>query len=91
MQRAYTDHARARMQQRGIKPAAVDCVLEFGTPHHDGRGAVVFVLDKRAQRRLLRHRVVSRPELERIRRFYVVLAGDVVVTTGHRYSRVHRS
>ena len=91
MQRAYTAHARARMQQRGITATAVDCVLEFGTQHHDGRGAVVYVLDKRAQRRVLREHVLSRPQLERIRRFYVVLADGVVVTTGHRYMRVHRS
>jgi Domain of unknown function (DUF4258) len=91
MQPTYTDHARARMQQRGIKAAAIDCLLEFGTQHHDGRGAVVVYLDKRAQRRLLRERRVAPAEMARLRRFYVVLADGAVVTTGHRYARVPRS
>ncbi|HZQ60608.1 MAG TPA: DUF4258 domain-containing protein [Casimicrobiaceae bacterium] len=90
MHPTYTDHARARMQQRGIDQTAIDCLLEFGTQRHDGRGAVVVYLDKRAQRRLLRERRLAPAEMERIRRFYVVLADGAIVTTGHRYARVHR-
>jgi len=90
MQPTYTEHARARMQQRGIDQAAIDCLLEFGTQCHDGRGAIVVYLDKRAQRRLLRARRLAPAEMERIRRFYVVLSGGAIITTGHRYARVHR-
>ncbi|MDQ6620844.1 MAG: DUF4258 domain-containing protein [Pseudomonadota bacterium] len=87
----YTDHARARMQQRGIKQRAVECLLEFGVQSHDGRGAVVVFMDKRAQRRLMRERRLAPSEMERIKRCYLVLAGNSVITTGHRYARVHRS
>jgi hypothetical protein len=33
-----TSHARVRMQQRGIPPAALDVLLEYGREAHDHRG-----------------------------------------------------
>ena len=47
-----TQHARARMQQRGIPRQAIDYVLAYGRVSHDHRGACVVWLDKRSRARL---------------------------------------
>ncbi|HEX5130186.1 MAG TPA: DUF4258 domain-containing protein [Usitatibacter sp.] len=49
-----TAHARSRMKQRGIRPEAVECLLDFGRDSFDHRGGVVLYLDKAARRRLAR-------------------------------------
>lgn len=40
-----TTHARVRMQQRGIPPAALEALLEYGAERHDigGDDAVITV------------------------------------------------
>jgi hypothetical protein len=64
-------HARARMQQRGIAPAAVDCLLDYGREHHDHRGAVVVMLDRAATRRIARFAPAA--ELQALRGLYAVV------------------
>ena len=87
-----TAHARARMQQRGIAPDALEQLLEFGREAHDHRGAVLVYFDKAARRRLAREAGEdARHLLPRLRRLYAVLSvhGEVV-TVGHRYRRIDR-
>ena len=87
-----TDHARARMQQRGIRPAALEALLDFGSARHlhvKGREMVFF--DKAARARLFRGNPAAAREAERLCRTYAMVGRDgAVVTVGHRYRRVPR-
>ena len=47
-----TDHARVRMQQRGIPAAALDVLLDYGREDHDHRGCRIVHFDKRSRRRV---------------------------------------
>ena len=86
-------HARARMQQRGITPAALACLLEYGCEAHDHNGAVTVFFDKAARHRLERDAGDrTRKKIARLRRLYAVLGGNgEVVTVGHRFRRINRS
>jgi len=90
MEPALTRHARARMQQRAIRPDALEYLLEFGREAFDHRGAVVLYFDKAARRRL-QHAAPRAKDLERLARCYAVLSteGDVI-TVGHRHRRIAR-
>jgi hypothetical protein len=83
-----TRHARSRMQQRGIAPQLLDCLLRYGSERHDRHGGVIVTLDRSARRRLARERRASPAELDRLRGLYAVLAGGAVATVGHRYRRL---
>lgn len=85
-------HAQARMQQRGIARAAVDCLLDYGREHHGHHGAVVVMLDRAATRRLARFGAVRASELDAMRGLYAVVAKDGrVCTVGHRIRRLRRA
>lgn len=81
-----TRHARVRAQQRGLPPLIIDWLFRYGTEREDGCGATVLFFDRNSRRTLEREcgrRVVS--HLERYLSAYAVVAGDDVVTVGHRY------
>jgi hypothetical protein len=85
-------HARARMQQRGIAPSALDCLLDFGREHYDHHGAVVIMLDRRARRRIARVRAARAGQVDALRGLYAVVASDGCVrTVGHRTRRLRRA
>ena len=86
----YSDHARVRMQQRGIAPAVVESLFEYGQTEHDHRGGTIYYFSKAASRR------ARSPALQRVleegRKVYVVVSADqVVVTVGHRTKRIRRA
>ena len=68
-----TAHARARMKQRGIRPEAVECLLDFGRESFDHRGGVVLYLDKAARRRLARAQP-GRKDVERVAGMYAAVS-----------------
>ena len=73
----FTAHARARMQQRGIPPRAIEALLDDGRSAPAGRGCEVLFFDKAAGGR------------KRFARAYAVLGRDgAVITVGHRYRRL---
>lgn len=75
----FTAHARARMQQRGIPPAAIEALLDDGRSAPAGRGCEVLFFDKAARKG------------GHFRRTYAVFASDgAMVTVGHRYRRIPR-
>ena len=85
-------HAQARMQQRGIARAAVDCLLDYGREHHDHHGAVIVMLDRAGTRRISRYGAVRANELDALRGLYAVVANDgCVCTVGHRTRRLRRA
>lgn len=84
-----TAHARVRMQQRGIPPAALEALLDYGRECHDHRGCRVVRFDKRSRRRV--QRLLSPGAFKRLEPYlgaYAIVAGDdAVVTVGHRAGR----
>ena len=86
MHAPLTAHARVRMQQRGIPPAALEALLEFGREAHDHRGGLIVRFDKRSRRRAAR--ALGDARYRRIERhlgaYAVVGADDAVITVGHR-------
>ena len=84
-----TTHARVRMQQRGIPPAALEALLEYGAEAHDHHGCRIVRFDKRSRRRAAR--ALGAPVYRRLERFfgaYAVVGGDdAVITVGHRVGR----
>ena len=85
-----TAHARVRMQQRGISPAALDVLLEYGREAHDHHGCRIVRFDKRSRRRAAREMGAARfRRIERHLGAYAVLGpDDAVVTVGHRTGRL---
>jgi len=79
-----TQHARVRMQQRGIPADAIEDLLDFGR-------SVFF--DKTARRRLARRNGGEVTErIARVARTYAVLGRDGAVRTiGWRYKRIQRN
>ena len=86
-----TRHARERMQQRGIPPAAVEQVLRYGCERHDGHGGIIHFVDREGRRRIARTGAVRRADVDRLSGVYVVVTGGIVVTVGHRTRRVRHS
>lgn len=80
------------MQQRGIRPEAIEVLLDYGCEryiHHRGREIVFF--DKKAREKLAKKNPVAAKEAERLCRTYAILGSDGgVITVGHRYRRIPR-
>ena len=88
-----SQHAKQRIQQRGIPPLIVTWLLDFGKQRHDHHGGVVHYFDKQSRRNL--ERQVGRRVLSRLSGYldsYVVIStDDALVTVGHRYKRFNLS
>lgn len=82
-------HARERMQQRGIGRDAVEDLLAFGREQHDRHGGVIVYFDRASRNRAVRAGNDPRV-VERTAAVYVVIAGGVIATVGHRRRRVRR-
>ena len=86
-----TNHARARMQQRGIRPEVLEALLDFGREAHVERGRDIVYFDKRARARLAEAKAVAAAEAERVCKSYAIVESDgTVITVGHRYRRIPR-
>ncbi len=86
-----TNHARVRMQQRGIPVAALEVLLEFGREAHDHHGCRIVRFDKRSRRRAQRLLGETFRRLERHLDAYAVMGpDDAVVTVGHRHGKLPR-
>ena len=85
-----SNHAQRRMQQRGIPQQVIEWLLEVGSTVHDHRGCRVHFMDKSARRRLAR--VIPADQYRRLEKklntYLVETASGMIVTVGHRYSRV---
>jgi hypothetical protein len=87
MQAPLTEHARIRMQQRGIPPAALEVLLDYGREAHDHRRGCLVVLFNKRCRRILAEQL-GRQGIRAVERhlnaYAVVGPDDAVVTVGHR-------
>ncbi len=89
LERMLTRHAAARMQQRGIGPSEVSCLLDFGRDVHDRHGGIVVVFGRQARRQAQRAGVPA-PALDRLAGLYLVEVGGGIATVGHRTRRLRR-
>jgi len=79
------------MQQRGIRPEVLACVLEFGAVLHDHRGGRIVYLDRRGCRKAVHAGAAGRPQADAWRGIYAVLRRDGrIATVGHRHRRLRR-
>jgi hypothetical protein len=81
-----TNHAQARMQQRGINITVLEYLDDYGCYLEQGHKGSIVYFDKRAKALLKKE--LSRREFARIERklnaYYVVSNEGAVITVGHR-------
>lgn len=83
-----TQHARVRLQQRGIPRWYLQLLLDHGQMQHDGHGATVLTVNHRVRQRL--RFVLNRTEYARAERYfgvYAVVSPDAAVITAARRTR----
>jgi predicted site-specific integrase-resolvase len=86
-----TAHARTRMQQRGIRAAALEALLDYGKVEHVDRGCEIVYFDKAARVRFAKQKPDLARDVDRLTRTYAILGSDgAVVTVGSRYRRIRR-
>lgn len=85
---ALSNHARKRLQQRGIPEPFVDVIMDFGAAKHVGGGAEIVYLRRKDQRII--EGLLGRTALQNhYQNAYVMVGRDgCVVTAGHRYRRI---
>ena len=84
-----TQHAQVRMQQRGIRPDEVECLVRYGRTEYDHHGSRVLYFDRKALRGLMAR--FGGRTADRLGHLYAVVAGDgAVLTVGHRTRRLWR-
>ena len=87
-----TQHAQARMQQRGIRMQTLEFLLDHGSVAYDHRGAAVVYFDKKAKSRLQKTggRQAYRAMEKQLNTYAVVARDGAVVTVGRRDRRIPR-
>jgi len=87
-----SEHAKTRMQQRGISAEAVEWLLAYGETMHDHHGAEICYFTKRSRHDMttdLGQNTMKR--CEKLMNSYLVIGADgAVITIGHRYQRIVR-
>ena len=86
-----SDHARIRMQQRGIPPLILEWLNEYGHPVFDHHGGKILYFDKVARKRLSHDK--GRTAIRRLHEYldsYAVLSAKngEVITVGRRYKKI---
>lgn len=85
----FTDHAQARLQQRGIARHWIPLIIEYGKRIYGHRGGVKYFMTRRLANKLieLMRAEYSVQQLEKIKGVYVVLSADktTVITAAHKY------
>lgn len=85
----FTDHAQARLQQRGIARHWIPLIIEYGKRIYGHRGGVKYFMTRKLTNKLieLMSAEYSVQQLEKIKGVYVVLSTDktTVITAAHKY------
>jgi len=88
MQYELSRHAAKRMQQRGIPQFIIECLVQTGEKKRVQHG-LIMVFGKRGRLRMRKELGEAYAKWERqLKSVYVVLENSMVVTVGHRTSRI---
>src|SRR5690554_6646343 len=87
-----TNHAAARIQQRGIQLGVIEFIVAYGREVHCGGGCVKMMIGKRERKRVLKDKGET-PEIKRLLdkaagRYIVEATGGVLVTAAQSTRRV---
>jgi len=87
-----TQHARKRVQQRGVNRDVLDCLLAYGHHEPDHKGCEIVTFDAKAMDDLARYeRRALKTKASDCAHLYAVVDSDgVIVTAGHRFRRIPR-
>lgn len=78
---ACTDHAIVRMKQRGIKPAWINLLLEYGCyAYQNSQKTYSIYLNKSSIKRIKMH-FGNLVDLSKLRRVYLIMTSDSVLVT----------
>ena len=84
-----TSHAIERSQQRCIPPLIIHWLCLYGSRRHGRNGTMLCYFDRKSLRIIASdagHIVVRR--LSSLMNAYLVIAGNQILTVGHRYKRI---
>jgi hypothetical protein len=84
-----TNHAMERSHQRCIPPLIIHWLCQYGSRRRNNNGTIVCYFDKKSLRLISSDvgRVVIR-RLSGLLNAYLVIAGNNIITVGHRYKRI---
>lgn len=87
-----TNHARTRVQQRGIPRAVLPYLFAYGRRMHDEHGAHIVYFDRTGRQRIRAAAgQLKYKRLERALNVYAVVSqGGTVITVGRRIRRINR-
>ncbi len=84
-----TGHALERSQQRCIPPLIIHWLCQYGSRKRNNNGTIICYFDKKSLRLIasdVGHIIIRR--LSGLMNAYLVIAGDQILTVGHRYKRI---
>jgi hypothetical protein len=84
-----TNHALERSQQRCIPPLIIHWLCQYGSRKRSSNGTILCYFDRKSMRLIasdVGHIVIRR--LSGLMNAYLVIAGDQILTVGHRYKRI---
>ena len=84
-----TNHALERSQQRCIPPLIIHWLCQYGSRKRSNNGTIMCYFDRKSMRLIasdVGHVVIRR--LSSLMNAYLIIAGDQIITVGHRYKRI---
>ena len=86
-----TNHALERSQQRCIPPLIIHWLCQYGSRKRSNNGTIVCYFDRKSMRLISSDvgQIVIR-RLSGLMNAYLVIAGDQILTVGHRYKRIKK-
>jgi len=84
-----TSYALERSQQRCIPPLIIHWLCQYGSRKRNHNGTILCYFDKKSMHLISSDvgQVVIR-RLSDLMNAYLVIAGDQIITVGHRYKRI---
>jgi len=84
-----TSHAIERSQQRCIPPLIIHWLCQYGKRKRNRNGTMLYYFDRKSLRLIASDagRIVIR-RLSSLMDAYLVIAGNQIITVGHRYKRI---